>query len=225
MDKTKLPIVGDKDHSAPSVFRPEALLREARYQRLLEAVAIPEICVLDPDGDVVRYLKRTGVGRIPRRMGLLSHRAPRLRSRRHRRSRHRRLRCRRTIRRIGRRAAFRVGLPSARQRDFGRSDQSDRAYAVLCPDRPPAARRGDELSLSAGLHIRRGARRAPSGSGGTGGTRASHTSRIPWHKPKATSKRAKPTAPKRRLRSSPPRLAAGAVSEEVLGVRRGLKKS
>src|SRR6516164_3502675 len=58
------PIVGAKDHKAPSVFRPEALLREARRQRQLPLVAVPEICVLDPDGDVVRYLKRTGAGRI-----------------------------------------------------------------------------------------------------------------------------------------------------------------
>jgi uridine phosphorylase len=58
------PIIGLKDHNAPSVFRPEALLREARRQRQLPLVAVPEICVLDPDGDVVRHLKRTGAGRI-----------------------------------------------------------------------------------------------------------------------------------------------------------------
>jgi uridine phosphorylase len=58
------PIVGVKDHKTPSVFRPEALLREARRQRQLPLVAVPEICVLDPDGDVVRHLKRTGAGRI-----------------------------------------------------------------------------------------------------------------------------------------------------------------
>jgi uridine phosphorylase len=58
------PIVGVKDHTAPSVFRPEALLREARRQRHLPLVSVPEICMLDPDGDVVRHLKRTGAGRI-----------------------------------------------------------------------------------------------------------------------------------------------------------------
>src|ERR1041385_6978939 len=58
------PIVDVKDHKAPSVFRPEALLREARRQRGLPLVTVPEICVLDPDGDVVRHLKRTGAGRI-----------------------------------------------------------------------------------------------------------------------------------------------------------------
>ena len=58
------PIVGIKDHKSPSVFRPEALLREARRQRQLPLVAVPEICVLDPDGDVVRHLKRSGTGRV-----------------------------------------------------------------------------------------------------------------------------------------------------------------
>lgn len=58
------PIVDGKDHMAPSVFRPEALLREARRQRRLPLVGVPEVCVLDPDGDVVRHLKRTGAGRI-----------------------------------------------------------------------------------------------------------------------------------------------------------------
>jgi uridine phosphorylase len=58
------PILDGKDHRALSVFRPEALLREARRQRQLPLVAVPEICVLDPDGDLVRHLKRTGAGRI-----------------------------------------------------------------------------------------------------------------------------------------------------------------
>jgi uridine phosphorylase len=58
------PIVGVKDHKAPSVFQPEALLREARRQRQLPLVAVPQICMLDPDGDVVRHLKRTGAARV-----------------------------------------------------------------------------------------------------------------------------------------------------------------
>ena len=53
------PIVGGKDHTAASVFRPEALLREARRQKQLPSVSVPEICVLDPDGDVVRHIRRT----------------------------------------------------------------------------------------------------------------------------------------------------------------------
>ncbi len=49
-----------KDYAAPSVFRPEHLLREARRQRNLPERHVPEICVLDPDGDLVRYLRRSG---------------------------------------------------------------------------------------------------------------------------------------------------------------------
>jgi uridine phosphorylase len=57
------PIVSGKDHAAPSVFQPEALMREARRQKELPLVAVPKVCMLDPDGDVVRHLKRTGAGR------------------------------------------------------------------------------------------------------------------------------------------------------------------
>lgn len=54
------PIVSDKHYGEPSVFRPEALLREARRQRELPLLAVPPVCVLDPDGDLVRHLRRTG---------------------------------------------------------------------------------------------------------------------------------------------------------------------
>jgi uridine phosphorylase len=54
------PIVGRKDYPASSVFQPEALLREARRQKRLPLVPVPEVCVLDPDGDVVRQIKGSG---------------------------------------------------------------------------------------------------------------------------------------------------------------------
>ncbi len=41
-----------------SIFLPENLLREARRQKNLSECNIPQICVLDPDGDIVRYLKK-----------------------------------------------------------------------------------------------------------------------------------------------------------------------
>lgn len=50
-------------YDAPSVFRPEALLREARRQKGLPPLPVPKICVLDPDGDVVRHLRRNGGAR------------------------------------------------------------------------------------------------------------------------------------------------------------------
>src|SRR3989454_2742696 len=54
------PIVNGKEHESPSVFQPEALLREARRQKGVPLVDVPRVCVLDPDEDVVRHLKRTG---------------------------------------------------------------------------------------------------------------------------------------------------------------------
>jgi uridine phosphorylase len=40
------------------------LLREARRQKGLALESVPEICVLDPDGDIVRTLKREGRAQI-----------------------------------------------------------------------------------------------------------------------------------------------------------------
>ena len=54
------PILSGKDCGRPSVFTPENLLREARRQKRLPPGAIPEICVLDPDGDILRTLMREG---------------------------------------------------------------------------------------------------------------------------------------------------------------------
>lgn len=56
-------LVRDKDHSSPSIFLPEALLREARRQKRLSNHDVPAVCLLDPDGDIVRRLKRTGAAR------------------------------------------------------------------------------------------------------------------------------------------------------------------
>ncbi len=61
------PILRAKHYSAPSVFRPENLLREARRQKSVPLQPIPEICLLDPDGDIVRYLQRSG--RATRHLG------------------------------------------------------------------------------------------------------------------------------------------------------------
>jgi uridine phosphorylase len=48
------------DHRESSVFKPESLLRETRRQRAIPTGNVPEVCLLDPDGDVVRFLQRTG---------------------------------------------------------------------------------------------------------------------------------------------------------------------
>jgi uridine phosphorylase len=57
------PLLENKNPASPSVFRPAALLREARRQKGLAAVNVPSFCILDPDGDVVRRLRHTGQAR------------------------------------------------------------------------------------------------------------------------------------------------------------------
>ncbi len=54
------PILSGKGYEEPTVFTPENLLREARRQKGLESVRVPEVCVLDPDGDIVEHLRETG---------------------------------------------------------------------------------------------------------------------------------------------------------------------
>ncbi len=58
--KSDYPILNLKDTEAPSVFQPVNLMREARRQRDLDHAEVPALCLLDPDGDMVRFLKRSG---------------------------------------------------------------------------------------------------------------------------------------------------------------------
>ena len=60
------PILSNKNYEAPSVFTPENILREARRQKGLGAASVPAVCVLDPDGDIVRHLKQAGRARQER---------------------------------------------------------------------------------------------------------------------------------------------------------------
>ena len=55
-----LPILDNKDAAQPSVFVPSAMIREARRQKRLPASDVPRVCVLDPDGDILRRLLATG---------------------------------------------------------------------------------------------------------------------------------------------------------------------
>jgi len=52
------PLLERKDHGAPSVFRPENMLREARRQKALGSAAVPPVCMIDPDGDIVSHVRR-----------------------------------------------------------------------------------------------------------------------------------------------------------------------
>ena len=50
------PILRGKSYDHDSLFVPENLLREARRQKNIPGGQIPPVCVLDPDGDIVRNL-------------------------------------------------------------------------------------------------------------------------------------------------------------------------
>jgi len=52
--------VSARAYAETSVFTAANLLREARRQRRLPVRPVPEVCLLDPDGDVVRHLAATG---------------------------------------------------------------------------------------------------------------------------------------------------------------------
>jgi hypothetical protein len=54
------PLLNNKHWNSPSVFAPSALLREARRQKGVAATAAPAVCILDPDGDLVRRLRQSG---------------------------------------------------------------------------------------------------------------------------------------------------------------------
>jgi hypothetical protein len=58
------PILNNKDPDASSVFEPAALLREARRQKGLSLAEVPALCILDPDGDIVRRLKNSGHAKL-----------------------------------------------------------------------------------------------------------------------------------------------------------------
>jgi uridine phosphorylase len=54
------------DFDQPSLFLPENLMREARRQRDLPLEGVPDVCMLDPDGDVTQFLReRHGATRAP----------------------------------------------------------------------------------------------------------------------------------------------------------------
>lgn len=54
------PLLRAKSYDEPSVFEPANLLREGRRQRHRPDIAVPKVCLLDPDGDIVRHLTSTG---------------------------------------------------------------------------------------------------------------------------------------------------------------------
>jgi len=61
--KDRPPILANKHYASASAFTPESLLREARRQKNAPVAAVPKVCLLDPDGDIVRQLKADGRAR------------------------------------------------------------------------------------------------------------------------------------------------------------------
>src|SRR5689334_6666938 len=62
-NESQMPPILSNKSSAPSVFQPAALLREARRQKNVPAAEVPAVCILDPDGDIVRRLRAEGRAR------------------------------------------------------------------------------------------------------------------------------------------------------------------
>ncbi|MCR5857393.1 nucleoside phosphorylase [Mesorhizobium sp. J428] len=58
--KSKPPILAHKHFRSVSIFTPDSLLREARRQKGAPLLPVPKVCLLDPDGDIVRQLKMAG---------------------------------------------------------------------------------------------------------------------------------------------------------------------
>ena len=51
------PLLQRDDFTEASAFRPEAMMREARRQKGLGASPVPPVLVLDPDGDIVDFVR------------------------------------------------------------------------------------------------------------------------------------------------------------------------
>jgi uridine phosphorylase len=60
MDRPTSPLLRAKAYGEASVFQPVNLLREGRRQRGRPDLDVPAVCLLDPDGDIVRHLVATG---------------------------------------------------------------------------------------------------------------------------------------------------------------------
>jgi uridine phosphorylase len=58
-------ILINKHYDRPSTFDAANLLREARRQKQVPPGKVPDICVLDPDGDLSRHLRDSGSLRNP----------------------------------------------------------------------------------------------------------------------------------------------------------------
>jgi uridine phosphorylase len=60
-----IPLLEAKNYQEASVFAAENMIREARRQKNITGTTIPEICILDPDGDLLRYAQAHGASLCP----------------------------------------------------------------------------------------------------------------------------------------------------------------
>jgi uridine phosphorylase len=59
------PLLAGKDYDAPSVFTARAMMREAARQKDLARADVPAVCILDPDGDLLAFVRsRRGATRV-----------------------------------------------------------------------------------------------------------------------------------------------------------------
>jgi uridine phosphorylase len=65
-ERAAAPLLARADHASPSIFRPENMLREARRQKGLSLGSVAPICILDPDGDLVRHVRQTRQAHLSR---------------------------------------------------------------------------------------------------------------------------------------------------------------
>src|SRR5947209_3424645 len=127
-------ILDNKAPRAASVFQPDALLREARRQKALPAIDVPAICILDPDGDIVRRLRREGRARPFEAWPCYHTELDNVRTK-WANGRHRRMRGRRAIRRAYRRGAVCERLPLAPEPHVRGTDRARRPTAIFCHHR------------------------------------------------------------------------------------------
>ncbi len=64
LELKNIPLLNNKDYTKPSIFNAENLLREARRQKNISLGKMPQICILDPDGDIVVNLTREGKAKL-----------------------------------------------------------------------------------------------------------------------------------------------------------------
>lgn len=57
------PLFEAKAYDEPAVFTPGSLVESAREQKDLPERSVPDVCILDPDGDIVRQLSASGAAR------------------------------------------------------------------------------------------------------------------------------------------------------------------